>query len=74
MYVKKRDQILFCSNVNNGNCQSRNWSYKRFEQAMLSFVSEIDLEAVINGGTNSKISELTTQIDKLDGEKADILK
>jgi DNA invertase Pin-like site-specific DNA recombinase/uncharacterized protein (UPF0335 family) len=72
MWTNKGRGHIYCNGIKNGSCDSRQWSYNRFEQAMLSFVNEIDLESVINGGTNSKLSELTTQIDRLEGEKADI--
>lgn len=72
MYTNKKSGLLYCKQVMNGVCDSRSWSYTRFEKAMLNFVNEIDLETVINGGIESRANEISSRINQLEGEKSTI--
>lgn len=52
-----------------GNCEAKPWNYEVFEKSFLSFVNEIDLEAIISGGSGSRSDEITREIQKLHGER-----
>lgn len=74
MYVNqhnryKSSKVIYCSQIDNGSCNTRTWRYDHFEKSFLSFVGEIDLEAVIEGGVGNRNQEIGIELDKLAGEK-----
>ncbi|MCX5572318.1 recombinase family protein [Kaistia nematophila] len=74
MYVNqhnryKSSKIIYCSQIDNGSCNTRPWGYDHFEKSFLSFVQEIDLEAVIEGGVGSRNQQIGIELDRLAGEK-----
>lgn len=77
MYVNQHNRyrsskIIYCSQADNGTCNTKSWQYDRFEQSFLSFVREIDLVAIIEGGTGSRTAEITSELEELEGEKQDL--
>lgn len=64
---------LFCHGAQKGVCPQRHgWRYEHFEKSFFSFVREIDLEAVMNGGTVSRIEFINGELHQLDNENRDI--
>ncbi|MER9822201.1 recombinase family protein, partial [Mesorhizobium sp. M0115] len=60
---------FYCKGTLVGNCHARPWNYQVFETSFLSFVNEIDLQAIIHGGSGSKIDEITQRLQTLEGER-----
>lgn len=60
---------FYCHAMLVGKCDARPWSYKIFETAFLSFVNEIDLQTIVNGGSGSKVDEITQGLQSLEGER-----
>ncbi|MCP9234261.1 hypothetical protein NMG46_29400 [Mesorhizobium sp. LMG 17147] len=52
-------------------CKAKPWHYQVFENAFLNFVNEIDLQAIVNGGSESKLAEITRQLQALQGQRLD---
>jgi DNA invertase Pin-like site-specific DNA recombinase len=63
-------KILYCSEAPNGNCTSKNWHYGDFENCFLTFMrTEVDVESIINGGTDSQSDRINGELQQLEGEK-----
>ncbi|MER8529581.1 recombinase family protein [Mesorhizobium sp. M1272] len=70
---EKGGTSLFCHDSQKGICPQRHgWRYKHFEKSFFSFVREIDLEAVMNGETISRIEFINGELHQLENEKRDI--
>ncbi len=66
---------FYCKGSLTGKChESAPWNYERFEGSFLSFVSEIDLQAIIHGGSGSRDQEITDAIQSLEGERINVQK
>ncbi|RWD65290.1 recombinase family protein [Mesorhizobium sp.] len=61
-----------CKGVGVKTCKHTPWNYDVFETAFLSFVREIDLTAIINGGSESKLAEITRQLQALHGQRMEL--
>jgi hypothetical protein len=62
---------LVCANWKIGKCKTKAWNYPMFEQAFLTFVNEINVRHIVNGGEGSRADELTKQLQGLEGQKLD---
>ncbi|MER8704956.1 recombinase family protein [Mesorhizobium sp. M1088] len=72
---KGRAIQFYCKGSLVGKCtDAAPWNYERFEKSFLSFVAEIDLQAIIHGGTGSRQGTITQQIQQLEGEGIAIFK
>ncbi|WJI64501.1 recombinase family protein [Mesorhizobium sp. C416B] len=63
-----------CKGVPVKTCNAKPWNYQVFEDAFLNFVKEIDLNAIMHGGSESKLAEITRQLQSLDGERLSLVK
>ncbi len=53
-------------------CTSRPMLYPVFERAFLAYANEIDLKAIIHGGTESRSDVITSELQTLEGIKQDL--
>ncbi|MBZ9812486.1 recombinase family protein [Mesorhizobium sp. CA7] len=60
---------FYCKGKLVGKCHARPWNYEVFETAFLSFVNEIDLQAIMHGGGGSRTDEITQALQSLEGER-----
>ncbi|TJV14892.1 recombinase family protein [Mesorhizobium sp.] len=63
-----------CRGVGVKACSHKPWNYEVFESAFLSVVREIDTRAVIGDGSESKLAEITKQLQALQGERSNLMK
>ncbi|MER9299651.1 recombinase family protein [Mesorhizobium sp. M0621] len=63
-----------CRGVGVKTCSHKPWNYDVFESAFLSVVREIDTRAVIGDGSESKLAEITKQLQALQGERSNLMK
>ncbi|BCG79895.1 site-specific recombinase [Mesorhizobium sp. 113-3-3] len=66
----RNTKILYCSETVNGNCTSKSWDYTNFENSFLTFMrTEVDVETIINGGTDNQIERVNGELQQLEGER-----
>lgn len=65
---------LRCKGVGVKTCNAKPWNYDVFESAFLSVVREIDTQAIIGDGSESKLAEITRQLQTLQGERSNLMK
>ncbi|MER8652315.1 recombinase family protein [Mesorhizobium sp. M0586] len=66
----KETKILYCSETVNGNCASKSWDYREFEDSFLTFMrTEVDVDTIIKGGTGTRIDIINGELQQLDGER-----
>lgn len=63
---------LRCKGAGVKTCKHKPWNYDVFETAFLAFVREIDLPAIIDGGSESKLAEITRQLQALCGQRLEL--
>lgn len=63
-----------CKGVGVKTCNHKPWNYQVFESAFLSVVREIDTQAIIGDGSESKLAQITRQLQALHGERSNLMK
>jgi DNA invertase Pin-like site-specific DNA recombinase len=67
----KGKTYLVCESARRGRgCTTTGWRYDDFEASFLAFIQELDLETILNGGTDDKEQEIEAKIQALQGKLA----
>ncbi|MER9371497.1 recombinase family protein [Mesorhizobium sp. M0491] len=69
---KGRATQFYCKGTLHGQCNHRPWNYNVFEESFLTLVNELDMQAIIHGGSASRYTEIIGQMQALEGQKIDL--